>query len=43
MNVLEEETDFSLPVVAAVAALGVVQVGGAYILFSIGIKNKEAN
>ena len=36
------ETDFSLPVVAAVAALGVVQVGGAYILFSIGIKNTPA-
>ena len=33
------ETDFSLPVVAAVIALGVVQVGGAYILFSIGIRN----
>ena len=36
------ETDFSLPVLAAVAALGVVQVGGAYILFSIGIKNTPA-
>ena len=32
------ETDFSLPTLAAVAALGVVQVGGAYILFSIGIR-----
>ncbi len=31
------ETDFSLPVVLAVLALGVVQVGGAYILFSVGI------
>ena len=29
------ETDFSLPVMAAVLALGIVQVGGAYILFSI--------
>ena len=33
------ETDFSLPVLAAVAALGIVQVGGAYILFSEGIRN----
>ena len=33
------ETDFSLPVLAAVAALGVIQVGGAYILFSVGIRN----
>jgi Predicted permease, DMT superfamily len=33
------ETDFSLPVTAAVIALGVIQVGGAYILFSIGIRN----
>ena len=33
------ETDFSLPVTAAVLALGVVQVGGAYILFSIGIRH----
>ena len=33
------ETDFSLPTVAAVLALGVVQVGGAYILFSEGIRN----
>ncbi len=32
------ETDFSAPVLAALAALGVVQVGGAYILFSIGIR-----
>ena len=34
-----QETDFSLPVVASVAALGIIQVGGAYILFSIGIRN----
>ena len=33
------ETDFSLPVLAAVAALGILQVGGAYILFSEGIRN----
>ena len=32
------ETDFSLPVTAAVLALGVIQVGGAYILLSIGIR-----
>ena len=32
------ETDFSPPTLAAVAALGIVQVGGAYILFSIGIR-----
>ncbi len=32
------ETDFSVPVVAAVLALGIVQVGGAYILFSEGIR-----
>ncbi|MBR6321426.1 MAG: EamA family transporter [Lachnospiraceae bacterium] len=32
------ETDFSLPVIAAVLALGLIQVGGAYILFSYGIK-----
>ncbi len=32
------ETDFSLPVMAAVLALGVIQVGGAYILLSIGIR-----
>ncbi len=32
------ETDFSLPTAAAVAALGVIQVGGAYILFSVGIQ-----
>ena len=33
------ETDFSLPTLAAVLALGVIQVGGAYILFSEGIRN----
>ena len=33
------ETDFSLPVMASLAALGVIQVGGAYILFSVGIRN----
>ena len=33
------ETDFSMPVMASVLALGAVQVGGAYILFSIGIRN----
>ena len=33
------ETDFSMPVMAAVIALGVIQVGGAYILLSIGIRN----
>ena len=32
------ETVFSAPVLAALAALGVIQVGGAYILFSIGIR-----
>ena len=32
------ETDFSAPVLLAVLALGAVQVGGAYILFSEGIK-----
>lgn len=36
------ETDFSLPTVAAVLALGVIQVGGAYILFSEGIKYTPA-
>ena len=36
------ETDFSLPTVAAVLALGIIQVGGAYILFSEGIKNTPA-
>ncbi len=36
------ETDFSLPVMAAVLALGVVQVGGAYILFSEGIQKTPA-
>ena len=33
------ETDFSSPVLLAVLALGVIQVGGAYILFSEGIRN----
>ena len=33
------ETDFSLPVLLPVIALGVIQVGGAYILFSVGIRN----
>ena len=33
------ETDFSFPTLAAVIALGVIQVGGAYILFSIGIRH----
>ena len=33
------ETDFSPHTLAAVAALGAVQVGGAYILFSIGIRH----
>ena len=32
------ETDFSARTIAAVVALGVIQVGGAYILFSIGIR-----
>ena len=36
------ETDFSLPVMAVVLAMGVVQVGGAYILFSIGIQRTPA-
>ena len=36
------ETDFSAPTLLAVAALGVIQVGGAYILFSEGIKNTPA-
>ena len=33
------ETYFSAPVTAAILALGVIQVGGAYILFSIGIRH----
>ena len=33
------ETDFSMPVVASVAAFGMIQVGCAYILFSVGIRN----
>ena len=36
------ETDFSTPVLLAVLALGVVQVGGAYILFSLGIRHTPA-
>ena len=32
------ETDFSAPTLLAVLALGVIQVGGAYILFSEGIR-----
>ena len=32
------ESDFSAPTLGAVLALGAVQVGGAYILFSIGIR-----
>ena len=36
------DTDFSLPVTAAVLARGVVQVGGAYILFSVGIRHTPA-
>ncbi len=32
------ETDFSAPAVAAVLAMGIIQVGGAYVLFSIGIR-----
>ena len=36
------ETDFSVPVMASVIALGVIQVGGAYILFSIGIRHTPA-
>ena len=33
------ESDFSAPVLGALLALGVIQVGGAYILFSIGIQH----
>ena len=36
------ETDFSAPVISAVLALGVLQVGGAYVLFSIGIRGTPA-
>ena len=36
------ETDFSFPTLAAVAALGIIQVGSAYILFSIGIRQTPA-
>ena len=34
-----QENDFSAPVLSAVLALGIVQVGGAYVLFSIGIRH----
>ena len=34
-----QESDFSARVLSAVLALGVIQVGGAYILFSIGIRH----
>ena len=37
-----QETDFTAPVLMAVLALGVIQVGGAYILFSEGIKGTPA-
>ena len=33
------ETDFSARTMAAVFAMGIVQVGGAYVLLSIGIRN----
>ena len=36
------ETDFTAPTLAAVLALGVIQVGGAYILFSLGIQHTPA-
>lgn len=36
------ETDFSAPVLTAVLVLGAVQVGGAYILFSEGIRHTPA-
>ncbi|MBR4500681.1 MAG: EamA family transporter [Clostridia bacterium] len=36
------ETVFSAPVLLSVAALGAVQVGGAYILFSVGIRRIPA-
>jgi drug/metabolite transporter (DMT)-like permease len=34
-----QESDFSAPVLSAVLAMGIIQVGGAYILFSIGIRH----
>ena len=37
-----KETDFSAPVLATVLVLGVVQVGGAYILLSEGIQHTPA-
>jgi drug/metabolite transporter (DMT)-like permease len=36
------EQDFSAPTLLSVLALGVIQVGGAYILFSLGIKRTPA-
>ena len=36
------ESDFSVPTLLSVLALGVIQVGGAYILFSMGIKRTPA-
>ena len=36
------ETDLTAPTLAAVLALGVIQVGGAYILFSLGIQHTPA-
>ena len=33
------ETDFSAPILAAVIALGIIQVGGAYVLLSLGIEH----
>ena len=35
------ETDFSAQTVAAVLTLGIVQVGGAYVLFSLGIQRTK--
>ena len=36
------ETDFTAPTLLAVLGLGVIQVGGAYILFSLGIRHTPA-
>ena len=33
------KTDFSAPILAAVIALGIIQVGGAYVLLSLGIEH----
>ena len=33
------ETDFSAPTLLAILALGVIQVGGGYVLLSLGIRN----